>query len=293
MGAFSRYIARRYIVRAGREHIEKFPQLACYSFDLITNIIVLDGQYERDQLEFLADKVFPSLKDGTTCLDVGANIGNHSVFFSNHFASVIALEPHPRNHALLCVNAGLTDNIRPLKVGASDAASTVKIVEDKMNLAASSLHRSEGRTGSVVEFDVMRIDDMEEIQKAEAITFMKLDIEGHEAAAIAGAKATIAAHRPVIMIEVLKDEIAQGTSRSVEVLKSLGYKHFYEPVEAGWLGSLPRGLKKFARAVLEILSGRRLSKAGRLVGVDALEPRNYLMILCCIDEPEFARASQI
>ena len=193
---------------------------------------------------------------------------------------------------MLGVNADLTDNILPLRVGASDTASPVKIVEDKMNLAASSLHRSEGRTGDVVEFDLLRIDDIEEVQEAETIAFMKLDIEGHEAAAIAGAEATIARHKPVIMIEVLKDEIAQGTSKSVELLKSMGYAHFYEPVEAGWLGTLPRRLKKFARAVIEIASGQRLSKAGRLVRMDALEQRNYLMILCCADEPAFARATQ-
>ncbi|NNE81323.1 MAG: FkbM family methyltransferase [Silicimonas sp.] len=287
MGAISRYIARRYLVHASRENIEQFPQLACYSFDLITNIIVLDGQYERDQLEFLAKKVFPALDASATCLDVGGNIGNHSVFFANHFKKVITLEPHPRNFALLSVNADLAPNVLPLPIGASNAASTVRIVEDKMNLAASSMHRSEGRAGNVVEFEVVKIDDMREVQDAGVIAFMKLDIEGHEAAALEGAEDTIARHKPVIMLEVLKDEISGGSSQSLNVLRSMGYAHFYEPVEAGWLGTIPRRLKKLVRAVNEIVLGRRVSKAERLVKIDTLEDRNYLMILCCADEPEF------
>ena len=88
-------------------------------------------------------------------------------------------------------------------------------------------------------------------------------------------------------MEVLKDEITGGSSQSLDVLRSMGYVHFYEPVEAGWLGRLPRRPKKLVRALNEILLGRRVSKAEGLVKIDTLEDRNYLMILCCADEPEF------
>ena len=288
MGAISRHIARRYLSRVSREHIQEFPQLACFSFDLITNIIMLEGQYERDQLEFLASRVFPNLPEGGACVDVGANIGNHSVFFARHFKQVISLEPHPRNFELLSINAGLADNIVPLKIGASNAPNVLEIKEDLMNLAASSLHHTAGRTGNSVEIRVERIDDMAEVQEAEGISFMKFDIEGHEALAIEGAKETIKRHRPIIMLEILKDEIAQGTSASIDALKELGYSHFHEPVEAGWLGKLPRRRKKFARAIWELFTGRPLSKAERVVRVDQLENRNYLLVLCAADPPPYA-----
>ena len=145
MNAISYYFARKFLNKANREHMARYPQLACYSFDLITTFIHLEGQYERDQLELLARDVFPKLSHPSACLDVGANIGNHSVHFAGHFGQVISFEPHPRNFALLSINADLSDAITPLNVGASSQGGSAEIVEDKMNLAASSLERAEGR----------------------------------------------------------------------------------------------------------------------------------------------------
>ena len=76
MNAISYYFARKFLNKANRAHMARYPQLACYSFDLITTFIHLEGQYERDQLELLARDVFPKLPHPSTCLDVGANIGN-------------------------------------------------------------------------------------------------------------------------------------------------------------------------------------------------------------------------
>ncbi len=288
MSTFSHYITRRYLTKSGRAHAREFPQLACYSFDLITTFIHLDGQYERDQLRFLAAQVFPHLPPRGTCLDVGANIGNHSLQFAKDFAKVISFEPHPRNHALLAINAQLAPNILPLNLGASSAAGSVDIVDDRMNLAASSIGRVAEVAGAKVRFDLVRIDDVPEVQAAERITFIKLDIEGHEPEAIRGAAETIRRHRPLIVLEVLADEIVDGTAASVEALKALGYRHFHEPVEAGFLGRLPRRPRKLMRALLSIVTGKRPSKAGQLVSVTALERRSYLMLLCSVDPPVYA-----
>ena len=222
MNAISYYFARRFLNKANREHMARHPQLACYSFDLITTFIHLEGQYERDQLELLSRDVFPTLPQPSACLDVGANIGNHSVHFAGHFDKVIAFEPHPRNFALLQVNAQLSEAIEPLNLGASSADGTAEIVEDKMNLAASSLERRDGRDGQTVRFDLVRIDDVPEVQQCDAVSFIKFDIEGHEAEAIKGAQDTITRHHPVVMLEILADEIAGGTSASLDALRELG-----------------------------------------------------------------------
>ena len=288
MNAISYYFARKFLTRANKAHLGQYPQLACYSFDLITTFIHLDGQYEREQLELLARDVYPTLPQGGACLDVGGNIGNHSVHFSGHFTKVIAFEPHPRNFALLQVNAGLTEGrVVPLNLGASSEPGTVEIVEDRTNLAASSLVRSEGRDGKRVRFDLVRIDDVPEVQGCAAISFIKFDIEGHEAEAIEGAAETIKRHRPVVMLEVLADEIENGRAASIEALKALGYEHFHEPVETGWISRLPRPLYKLGRSLAAVFTGRRVNKAGKLVPVERLEKRNYLMVLCSMGQPGY------
>jgi len=76
-----------------------------------------------------------------------------------------------------------------------------EIVDDRMNLAASSIGRVAEVAGAKVRFDLDRIDDVPEVMAAEKITFIKLDIEGHEAEAIRGASETILRHRPLIVLE--------------------------------------------------------------------------------------------
>lgn len=277
MGILGHYLARRYLTRANARHLAEYPQVACFAFDLITRAIHLDGQYERDQLSFLAEKIFPQLPPGGACLDVGANIGNHSLHFARHFARVIAFEPHPRIFRLLDLNADLAPNLTAMNLGASSAAGAVTVPENPRNLGATGIGRE--AAGNSVTFHLARLDDVAEVQALDRLTFIKLDVEGHEPAALEGARQTILRHRPVIAIEVLPDEIADGSSASLDLLRGMGYTHFYEPVGAGLLDRLPIRLRKLARTLTAIVTGRRPSKAARLARVDRLEPRSYQMLL--------------
>ena len=98
MRQIASYIARRHLMRLNREHLSRHPQVAGFSFDLITALIHLYGRYEDDELTFLEQRVFPHLAPNGTCLDVGGNIGNHAVAFAPHFGHVLTFEPHPRTY---------------------------------------------------------------------------------------------------------------------------------------------------------------------------------------------------
>ena len=106
--------------------LEKRNQLVIFSFDHIGHRINLDGVYEKEELEFLFDwlaELGCDLKN-KTALDVGANIGNHSLFFSDRFKSVFSFEPNPRTFKVLSLNADLKENINCLKLmGRLDAAA--------------------------------------------------------------------------------------------------------------------------------------------------------------------------
>jgi FkbM family methyltransferase len=278
MSFSGRFIAKKYLKRANEKHLAEFPQLACFSFDLITTSIHLDGQYERDQLAFLAHGVFPTLPSGGACIDVGANIGNHSLHFARSFDKVIALEPHPRTFRLLSLNAELVPNIVALNLGASSDESEVAVFDNPLNIGATGVDRL--GTGTAVKFRLQRIDDVNEVQALERITFMKFDVEGHERFAIEGARRTILMHKPLIVLEVLPDEIVEGTSPALDLLRSLGYHNFYQPVETGLISKLPLSLRKLARTLKTIFTGARPSKASRLAKVIRLESRSYPMLLC-------------
>jgi FkbM family methyltransferase len=286
MNGIGRYFARHYLARMNAQHVRRYPQVVGFAFDLITQDIHLDGRFDRDYLQFLADRIFPQLLPGGICLDIGANIGNHSLAFAPHFTHVFAFEPHPRTFRLLELNAELASNVTALNFGASDTAGVVQAAHDPLNYAASSIGKASNAGAIHVEFLLKRVDTVDEISLDAPVTFIKIDVEGHEAAALAGAEETIRSNHPLIVLEVLPNEIHAGTSMAVEVLRSYGYQYFYELCEAGWLSRLPRNVKKAARSLLTILTARRPSKAGALVKLDRLEKRSYPMLLCSIKPVE-------
>ena len=55
--------------------------------------------------------------------------------------------------------------------------------------------------------------------------FLKIDVEGHELAVLEGARHTLEAHRPTILLECEARHRADGDVRPVfELLQSLGYE---------------------------------------------------------------------
>lgn len=274
------HITRRHLTRLNKEHLGQFPQVASLSFDLITHFIHMDGRYEKDELDFLARAIFAHLPSDGICLDLGANIGNHSLAFAPHFSRVIAFEPHPRTFRLLQLNAELASNVTALNLGLSSAPGLISVGQDPQNMAATGLGRDGAANMARIDFKLARIDDLAEVQQAGPITFMKIDVEGHEAQALEGASDTIRRHTPLIAIEVLRNEIEKGETAALRILQDLGYTYFYELREKGWLGRLNRRPKRLARTLLTLFTGRRPSKAGTLARVKQLEDRSYLMLLC-------------
>ena len=117
--------ASRYLKTVNTEYAKNYPKIACFSSDYVTIKILLDGRYELEELDFLASKVFPKLKQNTpphsevqqsVCLDIGANIGNHALYLADYFDKIIAIEPHPRAYRLLEMNAELADNVVPVNI---------------------------------------------------------------------------------------------------------------------------------------------------------------------------------
>ncbi|HEY5762264.1 MAG TPA: FkbM family methyltransferase [Rhodocyclaceae bacterium] len=283
MSSYRYQIARSFLRQKNAEHIERYPQLACFAYDAITLAIHMDGRYERDELEFLAERIFPALPQPAACLDIGANIGNHSLHFARHFDRVIAFEPHPRTFGLLAINAAMAANVVALNCGASRQAGTVSVNESRTNMGASAIGRSGGDGGNTVSFALQRIDEVPEVTACERIAFVKIDVEGHEREALEGAAETLRRHRPVIALEALGDEVEDGTTTALALLREIGYAHIYELADQGLIGRLPRRLAKAARALVALLTGRRVRRPRRLQRVERLEKRNYPMLLCAME----------
>ena len=63
--------------------------------DLISNEIILKGYHEKNEINLILKFLKKSLPENINMIDVGANIGNHSVFFGKYFKKIYSFEPNP------------------------------------------------------------------------------------------------------------------------------------------------------------------------------------------------------
>lgn len=250
--ALSRLIVKRHLRRAQRAGRPVGPGMAIFLDDFIGEKILLDGGFDLEELRCLERSVFPFVRKGAVCLDIGANIGNHARFFARFFPRVYAFEPHPRIFGLLSANA-YGQGIVAQNYGLSDRAGRFAVEENRENLGASRI--SEG-AGSGPEYEVRRLDDVVGDLVQGDIGFVKIDVEGHEAQVIRGAAETLRRHRPIVTFEVLGSAVAAGGAGALEELRALGYGHVYwlRP-RAAWKAMRPGLMARLARALARLSGG--------------------------------------
>ncbi|WP_147106209.1 FkbM family methyltransferase [Tateyamaria sp. syn59] len=154
--------------------------------------------YELSELKEI-EAVFP---EGGTFVDIGANVGNHTLFVAAFLgaARVIPIEPNPAAYRLLIQNVllnGLDDmvDLSHLGIGLSDSADSGYAVQKRTrNLGAARLQKT-GKGG----LTVLPADD---VLKNETPAFVKIDVEGMEMKVLDGLQDTAARCKPHFMVEV-------------------------------------------------------------------------------------------
>jgi len=268
---------------------KKFPKLVCFSFDYIGNYINTYGRYENALLEKLREVV---LRQGAldTVLDIGANIGNHTVFFSEIFKRVIAFEPNPRTFSLLSINTSNLQNVSCLMLGASSKKATLNFHVDELNMGDSRISSEntpkEGDNHSITTIDVMPIDAIDEIN-SENVSLVKIDVQGHEIEVIRGMLDTLRRTAPIIAFEQEAVEIVDGSSEVIKQLRDVGYSYFYTIEHRRSI--VGNNLPSFLRVpfvLLEILiRGDNIDNA-EFLEITSLEKRQYNMLIASMRHVE-------
>lgn len=164
--------------------------------DFIQSIHASGVLYEQEELEIIR-KYYDR---GLVFVDVGANVGNHSMFAAMGLegSRIVSFEPCLIQHTLLCMNAalnGVAHKTQIHKVALSDIEGFTWIYGIKENIA--SAHLRQLPSGELVR--LARGDDF--IGEVGSF-FLKVDVEGHEMKVLEGFKQSIARQRPNIFIEV-------------------------------------------------------------------------------------------
>ena len=152
-----------------------------------------NGFYEPWLLDFIKDNV-----SGGTWIDCGANFGNHTVFFDKmcYNSKVVAIEPMPENLEYLQRNVSVNDcdKTRIIKAAVSDK----KTKADAVRIGRKSQYKIQEGRGAI---QVVTIDSL----KLRDVRLIKMDVEGHEMAALKGAHETIKKYKPELFIEIWHD----------------------------------------------------------------------------------------
>jgi FkbM family methyltransferase len=163
-------------------------------------------------------------------LEVGANIGNHVVWYARYLGAerIYPVEPNPAALDILNQNIdanGLRPRIdtRGMGYGAGKAEGTFRTQTDNAdNLGATKLVADEDGGIETRTLDSLMGEDK--------VDFIKIDAEGMELDVLEGAAALIARDKPVIWVEVLRENMlgfAQNWCKSAgyRIVDSTPYVH--------------------------------------------------------------------
>ena len=160
-------------------------------------------------------------------IDIGANIGNHSIFFSELFKTIYAFEPNPLTYEILKINSNFNtrkQNIATYKLGLSDKESKAFFRVNKTNIGGSSIiNPKEYKVNSIdaIEIKITCADSLEDLRK-DNIGCIKIDVEDHELETLIGAENIIKTNKPIIIFEQNKQNFNNGSSKAINYLEKLG-----------------------------------------------------------------------
>ena len=166
----------------------------------------------------------------SVAIDVGANVGVHSLVMASRGATVLAIEPNPIVYRRLLSNIDLNGftNIRAQNIAISDSPGELCFsfpASDETNQGSGAV-----MSGGNTRVPAVTLDRLVEIEGLDRVDFLKIDVEGWEPAVLAGAEQVVAKHRPLLVFEHNAYHWRRTGGDITAVLGALrawGYSEFY------------------------------------------------------------------
>lgn len=207
-----------------------------YGFSVYSNlkdrILELDVNATWEDME--STFIVHNLKEGAVFVDVGANIGYFSMLAAQQKAGkVLAIEPIPKTYDMLNMNIEynmFTDVIEPLNIALGSKEHTAKFIcslgpKNHMEYEVDDIHRDL----PTINVNVTTLDNLLKYRKEIGrIDFIKVDIEGAELSFLLGARKTMEAFKPIIMMEIAEHRLTKYNVTAENVfnfMNDLGYKY--------------------------------------------------------------------
>ena len=179
--------------------------LPYFNSELIQQHIISNGTYfEKKALDYIFHEVLNGdvgrYIRNKTVLDIGANIGNHTLYFALECGAgkVYSFEPMDKVYSILEKNVEINSlqnivELHHVGVGSRTAKAKMRHFE-KTNMGATIIDYNESGDIPMVAVDELKIQG--------DIAFVKVDVEGFEMEVFNGMNKTIEQHKPFIMAEI-------------------------------------------------------------------------------------------
>jgi FkbM family methyltransferase len=161
-------------------------------------------------------------------IDVGAHKGVYTHLLSRLCTAVHAFEPNPKMFHVLTRLPALPRNVTAHRVALSDrnGAADLIIPRDSKGYSThrGSLHpRKKEEEHCLVPVETRTLDSFD----FRNVGFVKIDVEGFEAAVLRGAEQTLRRERPTLLIELEERHSGESIETSLARVRSLGFDGFF------------------------------------------------------------------
>jgi FkbM family methyltransferase len=187
-----------------------------------------EGGFEMDEMHLLRKIIKP--KD--VVIDIGANVGIHSLFMANlaYDGEIFSIEPFDKNFALLEKNTSVAKNgnIKTFNIGLADKEETkeMNIFEDYAYNSFVNPERK--KLIGTRKIHVETLDIFARKNNIKKIDLIKLDTEGYEFPIIQGASSILSSpDKPLIVMEINKENIKPlhlTQKKVIDFVESFGYQ---------------------------------------------------------------------
>ena len=191
----------------------------------------------NDEQEINLVKKF--IKSGTDSIDVGVYRGVYSYEMSKYSEKVHSFEPNPiifkyinknlkkfiKNIHLYNFALSNQNKTINLKIPIRNSNSNKEIFEEYYEMGKATIH-NENNFENYENFEI-QTKTIDELSFDNKISFIKIDVEGHELEVIEGAKNTIKRDKPVLLVEIEKQYTKKEVAESINFINSLGYKSYF------------------------------------------------------------------
>lgn len=177
-------------------------------------------EYYGEYCELEIDLIKQFINEDSVVLDVGANIGTHSVPLSKYAGTVHAFEACFENYAMLCRNSPRSCNYHCAVSNYSGQAKVKNLdLTTEGNYGKVTTSRFENGNVSAISIDSLELP---------RVNFIKVDVEGNEPNVLQGAYTTVRRDKPHILIEAQDENTYVPLYRMLK--EQMNYYLYWFPV---------------------------------------------------------------